>query len=227
MLAESSTRPSRFDDFKVFAKEIYKTPAPIIPYLWPALYGGEAEPDHDYEVLFVFQRALPRCDVWRTRWSPNSECDSTTNALWTHRCMFFEWARSNPLTTDLFELFGRQRRIEWARSSSSTELFDLSRRASPIVDFYKRFYITDLWKDYNPERKDYWLCTLRVELQCVPTQCVVFAGSEAKTHGPKRLEGRVPHYCVAFPSRQRVNDFRASFAKLRQRLIDDHRIPPG
>ena len=233
--ASTSTHPSPFDNFEAFATQIYNTPPPYTPYLWPALYGGETTPGHEYEVLFVFSAALSRLTLWRKKWPPNSECGSTIDAIWTHRCIFFQWVRSSP-STALFELFGRRRPIDWAGSSSSTNLFDLSREVSPITDFYKRFYITDVWKDHNPERKDYWRCTLRTELQCVPTQCVVFVGSAAKTNGPQRLKGRVPHYDVLFPiplpkqdqpvSRSQA-DFKASFDKLRQQLIDDHRIPRG
>jgi hypothetical protein len=230
----SSVCPSPFDSFDKFAAQIYAT-RPVTPYLWPALYGCEANSGRKYEVLFVFKTALPRLDLWRTKWPPNSECGSHIHATWTHRRIFFDWARSSP-SKQLFELFGS---IDWALS---TDLFSEEHRS--IMDFYKRFYITDVWKDHTPEPKDYWRCALNVELRCVATQCVIFVGNAATTEGRRLLRGRNPDYDVydvRFPisepkpkdnqpppsirSKENFEKYKASLDKLRERLIKDHRIP--
>jgi hypothetical protein len=208
MAPDRSTAPSRFDDFDAFASEIHNTPAPATPFLWPALYGGEAVPGQKYEVMFVFLKALDKKEEWQKTWL-TEQCCCATEATRTHRCIFFDWAFSSP-SAALFDLFGERR---------------------PIREFYKRFYITDLWKDHNPERRDYWLCTLRVELQCVPTQCVIFVGTEAAGYGLPRLKvgqvPRVPPYTVLFPTDRGPNKakFEASLETLREQLRLDGRIP--
>jgi hypothetical protein len=200
--------PSPFDTFPAFAKEIYaqSSKLPSTPFLWPALYGGKGEPGHEYKALFVFEKALPRDNLWRKKWG-NSPCGCATDAIRTHRWIFLDWAFKNAHTASLFKLFGV---------------------SGPTDTFYEQFYITDLWKDHNPEHRPYWKDTLKIEFQCVRTQCVILVGTPAKNNGTqilKRLQDP-PFYCtIRFPKNDQ--EFRDDLNTLKDTLIRRHIIQNG
>lgn len=205
MIADSGSRTLSAFDFDAFARNIYDAPSPVTPFLWPALYGGEGESGQEYQALFVFLQAFNKQKEWRRHWE-TQQCGSAHEAIQTHRRIFFDWAYSSP-SADLFNLFGKR---------------------NSIKKFYQRFYITDLWKDHNPERHEYWLSKLEIELQRVPTQCVIFVGTEPARRGPGRLKDRVPAYKVLFPADRppdKRERFKASLEELRKQLSRDGRIP--
>jgi hypothetical protein len=77
---------------------------------------------------------------------------------------------------------------------------------SSRVDFYRHFYITDLWKDNNEANRLYWLSKLKIELQRVRTHCVIFVGTEAGRNGRPLLRDRVPNYEIPFPRQSMSNE---------------------
>jgi hypothetical protein len=105
--------------FEEFARDIYRetSNAHRQPFLLPALYGGELV--HEYESLFVLE--APSVSFTEARWRP---CNTAEKAIQNHRRIFLDWAYRGKLTYLFKTLF---------RTSSA--------------DFYRRFYVTDVWKD--------------------------------------------------------------------------------
>lgn len=144
---------SRDPDFTSlnFAEAIYDE----MRFMLPALYGGElGHSDKGYEALFVWE--APLIPFTKERWTP---CDTVLSAMQRHREIFHEWA--------------------YQPGTNQSVLFDAF--CSPTdAEFFKRFYITDIWKDGGKRAsKQYWIRKLRTELREVRADHIVFVSDTA------------------------------------------------
>lgn len=181
--------------FEDFARDIYRERSNVHsqPFLLPALYGGELV--EEYEALFVLEE--PSVPFTEARWK---QCNTTEAAIRNHRQIFLDWAY-------------RGIRALLFKSLFTTVEYDL----------FKRFYVTDVWKDAafkenrrNQGYREYWLSKLAIELQHVCTRCVIFVGKEAARAGRPLIQGRrILAYDIPFPnriSRERFKEHVASLA---------------
>ena len=112
-------------------------------------------------------------------------------------------------------------------------LFVGLRPEAPNTDsFYRQCYITDLWKDAlhgtptygvlnkegRKEYRDYWTSKLKIELQHVCTECVIFVGKQPANVGRPLLKDRVPHWKMPFPTKKK--EFEDALKKLEKRIQD-------
>ena len=194
-------------DFTEFARNIYREnpKAHQQPFLLPALYGGEA--DQTYEALFVLQD--PSVSFTEKLWRP---CDTTEMAIQTHRAIFLDWAHRDNQAY-LFKSFDR----------TVSEDSPLSPVGLSSTDFFRRFYVTDVWKDAafvenrrNREYKEYWLSKLAIELAMVSARRIVFIGREAERGRPFVLNGIPTHY-ITFPSWRR-KDYQDHVVRLAEEI---------
>jgi hypothetical protein len=176
-------------DFKAFARAIYRERPAAHPQrlLLPALYGGED--GQRYEALFVLQE--PSIQFTVQRWKA---CGSVEMAIQLHRSIFLDWAFMGK-QAHLFEAL-------WRRTGRGTSI---SRPEAAGKKFFRRFYVTDIWKDarfgveVDRKYKDYWLAKLAIELQNVPARRVIFIGKEAERGRSLVRKGMTSH-CIPFPS---------------------------
>jgi hypothetical protein len=187
-------------DFLAFAREIYtERPSAYASkrFLLPALYGGEAVAE--YEALFVLE--APSVSFTEARWTP---CTSTEDAVRNHRRIFADWACRGKQVY-LFQ-----------------HLFLPSKE-----NFYKRFYITDIWKDSafnenkrNIEYRRYWMSKLSTELNQVRARNIIFVGREAAVAGRPLIQNRTALiHEIPFPSQWISNEqFKGYVDSLAQRL---------
>jgi hypothetical protein len=194
------------------ATEIYLEPLPLDAgerFLVPALYGGDA-PEGDPDCTFEFLVVLEGPSVsftrkrWKTLWSV--ECATADEAVCRHRQIFFEWASLEP-QAELFRV--------------------LVHESSTVEEFFRRVYITDVWKDAafqtnrkrnNPAYQAYWQQKLALEFSRVRTKAVVFVGRQARKYGWGLLPAGTRHYFVPFP--KWTKKFRVGL----QRLTADLRV---
>jgi hypothetical protein len=175
-------------DFLAFAAQIYEeVPASAHGrFALPALYGGETTP----ECQAVFVLEAPSVPFTVARWQ---KCANAEDAVRRHRAIFYEWA-SLRTPGKLFAALDR-------KICEQLEPVD-SERA-----FFRRFYITDIWKDaaFKLQRTDrkayraYWMTKLEMEFEGVGAQRVVFVGREAE-RGRSLVPKGIPSYYVPFPS---------------------------
>jgi hypothetical protein len=177
--------------FEEFAKDIYREipNAHRQPFLLPALYGGDCAAE--YEALFVLEAPSVSFteDHWRQRSTPEPE--DANGAIKNHRRIFLEWAYN-----------GKQAYLFKSLFMTSS------------ADFYRRFYVTDVWKDAafrersgDLKYSEYWLAKLAVELQHVSTRHVIFVGKEAALAGWPFIKNRaVFKHKIPFPSQWISNE---------------------
>jgi len=197
-------------DFTEFARNIYQETPELHEqsFLLPALYGGES--GQSYEALFVLE--APSVSFTEKRWSP---CNTIEEAIQKHRAVFFEWAFSGK-QAHLFRSFAQM-----AFGDSLLSQVELTTR-----EFFRRFYVTDVWKDalFNTQRgnrryKDYWLSKLAIELEKVPTQRVIFIGRQAEQGGKLFIRSGFPTHYVPFPSRWLSEEiFKTEVARLTEEI---------
>jgi hypothetical protein len=121
-------------------------------FMLPALYGGERG-DEPYEVLFVLSD--PSKPFTEPLWELC--CPTVEKAIEQHRSVFLQWAyKPNSNQAVLFESFSSMR-----------------------SEFFRRFYVTDCWKDGTRTRR-YWRRRLSIELHSVCTGLVVVIGEKAQ-----------------------------------------------
>ena len=159
-------------------------------FMLPALYGGEATeggPDSAFEFLVVLEGPSVSFTRkrWKTLWSVG--CATAAEAVCRHRRIFFEWASLAP-QAELFSVLG----IE----------------SSTVEDFFRRLYITDVWKDAafqanrkrnNPGYQQYWQQKLAIEFARVHTKAIVFVGRQARLYGWDLVPAEMPRHFVPFP----------------------------
>jgi hypothetical protein len=202
-------------DFPTFAQEIYSENPKIYPvpiplraqvnagidpalnaddvrialeerFLLPALYGGEAgqgQASEPFEALVVLE--APSVPFTRKEWKTWAEsCASPAEAINRHRKIFFKWAFAERSHADLFSgLLGGKPPTE--------------------EEFFRRLYITDIWKDaaFTKERNyvQYWQSQLEKEISGISTEDVVFVGKPAYKYGKKCVPKGKRHYRFPFP----------------------------
>jgi len=182
-------------NFTDFARTIYVDPnRPAAgeeePYVLPALYGGElAEGKDRFEALVVFQN--PLFPFTKEQWNAQSQCTTPEEAIKRHRKIFFRWLAGKD--AELGELF----RL-------------LADNPSTAEDFFRRVYVTDIWKDakntdeVNIKKKhrpygNYWRSKLKLEITAVAAERMIFVGKEARwgyQHVPQGTRAR----CTGFPT---------------------------
>jgi hypothetical protein len=175
-------------NFPLFASDIYREAAGLCspPFMLPALYGGETA--DRYTALFVLE--APSVSFTEERWKP---CSNVADAIRVHRSIFFAWA-SQRIPGKLFSALDRILSPQDVPADSSSE-------------FFRRYYVTDTWKDAGQCTKRnnkksyeaYWLSKLALELRNVVTERVIFVGREAESSGKALLRGGSPWHYVPFP----------------------------
>jgi hypothetical protein len=194
-------------DFTEFARNIYreKHTAHQQPFLLPALYGGESS--QTYEALFVLE--APSVSFTEKLWRP---CDTTEIAIQTHRAIFLDWAYR-----------GKQAYLFRSFDQMSLENVPYSPTELPKPEFFRRFYVTDVWKDaaFKENRRDrkyeeYWLSKLAIELEMVSARRVIFIGREAELGRPFVPNG-IPTHHIPFPSRW-AKDFQGDVVRLTEEI---------
>jgi hypothetical protein len=195
-------------NFTEFARSIYTESARVHPepFLLPACYGGEQT--ETYEALFVLE--APSVPFTERRWCT---CGTVEAAIQMHREVFIKWAyRGKP-----------------AQLFTAVDKLLLNDALPPLnrSDFFRRYYVTDLWKDaafkdfgHAREYQEYWLSKLAVELNNVSTRRMIFIGKEA-AKGASLAPASVPVHFLPFPGQWRSADVVAADV---QRLIEDIRI---
>lgn len=182
-------------DFLEFARGVYSDPRrPAVgeaKYVLPAFYGGLSDGvGKEYEALVVLES--PSKKFTKDRW--NSPCNNLEDAIKRHREIFFQWAfdRSTGQQAEVFEV--------------------LVGRPSTAKEFFRRLYITDVWKDWEFKEKlkrssprylaygRYWRSKLEVEIKSVAAKRVVFIGDHACRSGFRHVPHGTPTHCLAFPS---------------------------
>ena len=181
-------------NFTEFAREIYSNSPDIYVeplriedrFLLPALYGGEAahgEVSGPFKALIVLEE--PSRSFTKDRWT---QCTTPEEAIVRHREIFFEWAFEKPERAELFRIFVDN--------------------PSTARDFFRRVYITDIWKDAafrenrkrgNPGYGRYWRSKLAIEIRSVATEWVIFVGRQARS-GCQHVPPGTPKRCLVFPS---------------------------
>ena len=179
-------------------------------FLLPALYGGEVgheQSSASFEAMVVLE--APSVQFTRKEWKTWAEpCASPAEAINRHRKIFFKWAFAEQSHDDLFRgLLG---------GKPSTE-----------EEFFRRLYITDIWKDaaFINERHyvQYWQSQLEKEISGITTEDVVFVGKPAYKYGKKCLPRNKRCYRFPFPKPYTKN-FESD---LRRGLDEFHGRPKG
>lgn len=172
------------------------------PFLLPGLYGGElCQGDHPYRAMLVFE--APSITFTERHWRQNrwTNCTSVATAIKQHRETFLAWA---------YDPNSKQARLFFDRLSPSRKCF------------FRRFYVTDIWKDgektHSPKDKLYWERKLRIELNEVPADWYIFIGKQA-ARGIELMTPRPNYRCIGFPG-QWVNDEEAYGKEFDKQLGD-------
>lgn len=208
-LRDSYVPVSKFT-FLNFAKAIYhdKTSAHQIPFLLPALYGGNlGQADKPYEALFVLQD--PKVSVTEDGWRKFTQpCDTVEKAIQRHREIF----------------------LGWAYKSNSNQAFLFERFSPRGADLFQRFYVTDIWKDRKPRRPgsgedgQYWIKKLKIELREIRADRIIFVGDDAKKYGLRLIRpgSKTPHE-VAHPQRKGMTrqEWQGYVSNLNEEIIAD------
>lgn len=127
----------------------------------------------------------------RSNGNTQSQCATPEEAIKRHRKIFFRWLAGKD--AELGELF----RL-------------LADNPSTAEDFFRRVYVTDIWKDarntdqVNIKKKhrpygNYWRSKLEIEITAVATERMIFVGKEARwgyQHVPQGKRAR----CTVFPT---------------------------
>lgn len=191
-------------DFIDFARGIYAENSDACEdrYLLPALYGGEidhGETGGRFKALVVLE--APSVSFTKDRWT---QCATIEDAITRHREIFFEWAFIEP-QADLFR--------------------SLVGKPSTVQDFFRRLYITDVWKDAafkenlkrsNPDYRGYgryWRSKLELEIKKIATERIIFIGEQARSSGYHQVPPGTPVHCLDFPS-WRNKTFKAGVQQL-------------
>lgn len=195
------TNPAVFD-FMELATRIYSEKKGLhkSDFLLPALYGGEPSKEASngkFKALVVLEE--PSFSETEAGWE--GACESVKDAIGRHREIFFRWA-SKGLQAELFDaIVGRVSEGE----------------------FFRRLYITDVWKGggFSPGRRlpndaKYWRSILEYEIKSVATDRVVFVGGEARRNGFGCVPVCTLHHCIDFPAP--TTNFRAQLPRLRLEL---------
>ena len=196
-------------DFTEFAQDIYRqiSDAHPQPFLLPALYGGIS--DQTYDALFVLE--APSVSFTEKRWL---SCSTPEEAIQIHRAIFFDWA-----------FRGKQAHLFSSIYRTGSNYDSPAPTKITIVEFFSRFYVTDIWKDAafkvrgkDQWYRDYWLSTLADELNKVPTQRIIFIGKEAR-QGLQFVRQGIPIHFVPFPSQWiSEDDFKWHVARLMEEI---------
>ncbi len=194
-------------DFLAFARRIYREKRRVHPkrFLLPALYGGDSR--RRFEAVVVLE--APSVQFTVDRWKA---CGSAEQAVQCHREIFIDWA-----------FRGKQAHLFQALSENGLTSSTAPHRVRSRVTFFRRFYITDVWKDAGfgiPTRdrsyKDYWLSKLAIELGTVPARRVILVGDQAAV-GRRFVRPGTPVHYLPFPSQwmteQRCIDLVAELAE--------------
>jgi hypothetical protein len=208
-VSDPTAPPTAAFNFTDFARQVYSENPDIYVeplrieenFLLPALYGGEAghgETSGKFKALVVLQD--PLLSFTKKLWT--TQCATPEEAINRHRKIFFQWAFSKPEPAALFR--------------------GLAGEPSTAEDFFRRLYITDVWKDAafrgnlkpgNPGYESYWRSKLQIELSGVATERVIFVGGEARHAGWGHVPPGTHRDCIVFPSR-RNKTFRAELQRL-------------
>jgi hypothetical protein len=195
------TNPAVFD-FTELATRIYSEKKGLhkSDFLLPALYGGEPSKEAAYgrfKALVVLEEpSLPETEAG---WV--GACESVKGAIGRHREIFFRWASK-----------GLQ-----------AELFDAIVGKLSEGDFFRRLYITDVWKGggFSPRRRvpndaEYWRSILEYEIKSVATDRVIFVDGEALRNGFTCVPVCTLRHWIDFPTP--TTNFRAQLPRLRLEL---------
>jgi hypothetical protein len=202
-------------DFIEFAREIYaESPAIYVDppgmdekFLIPALYGGDShgESSGPFQALIVLEEPSESFTkrTWKAQWTVPCMCPE--EAINRHRQIFFQWAFIG-LQAEIFGLFGEP---------------------STAGDFFRRLYVTDVWKDaaFRKNRKPgnrsygrYWRAKLATEIKSVSTERIILVGAEARRSGWQHVPPGTPTHVLAFPS-WRNTTFREEVRQLRTDIL--------
>ncbi len=180
-------------DFIEFARKICADPArPPVgeeQYVLPVFYGGlsDGESATEYEAMVVLES--PSRSFTMPRWKG---CQSLEEAIDAHREIFFQWAFSAIPQAEVFRV--------------------LVGTPQTAAEFFRRLYITDVWKDWGFKDKlkrtnpgyiqygRYWRSKLEMELKNVATRRVVFLGGHASRSGLGCVPDGTPAHCLVFPN---------------------------
>jgi hypothetical protein len=179
-----------------------KPEAHSVPYLLPALYGGELNGNGEqYEALFVLQD--PSLGETERNWR---RCETPEEAVQLHRSIFTGWA---------FKLSTNQCRLFQTFSGA------FGKTENP---FFKRFYVTDIWKaGLGTNDKRFWRGKLRIELREVRAKRIIFIGSQALTARVLLRKGTKYHH-IRFPYAG-LSDYATNVAQLLQEIEKDESLP--
>ncbi|MGO9095482.1 MAG: hypothetical protein ACLQGV_09690 [Bryobacteraceae bacterium] len=172
-------------------------------FLLPALYGGEeGQESETFEAMVVLE--APSVPFTRKEWKTwAAPCATPEEAISRHRKIFFKWAFAERCSA---ELFGGL----------------LGGTPATAEEFFRRLYITDIWKDAaftnEPTYKQYWQSQLEEEISGVSAEDVIFVGRPAHDYGKKCLPKGKRHYRFPFP-KPYTKDFEAA---LRRGLSEFH-----
>jgi hypothetical protein len=149
-------------------------------FLLPALYGGDASDGDMFEALVVLE--APARPFTKERWK--TPCATPEEAVSRHRKIFFEWAFRGLQAELFYGLVGRP--------------------PTPEI-FFRRLYITDVWKDAafsekNPSYEHYWQSKLEKEIRSVATEHVIFVGAPARDFGQRYVPKDKHAHSIDFPS---------------------------
>ncbi|SPF50615.1 hypothetical protein SBA4_4450002 [Candidatus Sulfopaludibacter sp. SbA4] len=199
-------------DFTAFAQKIYSEnpEAHKQEFLLPALYGGEidhGDTSSKFKALVIL--IAPSVSFTADRWT--TQCTTVEKAITRHREIFFDWAFSEPKQAELAQLF---RGLISASACACAQ------------DFFRRVYITDIWKDTANETKlklnnpdcrrygRYWRSQLENEIKSVPTERVIFVGKPARAAGWRHVPDGTPRHWLDFLTRWNEEAFKAQVQQL-------------
>jgi len=189
-------------DFTCLATRIYSEKRGLhkSDFLLPALYGGEptkGAANGRFNALVVLEE--PSLSETEAGWL--GACESVEEAIGRHREIFFGWA-SKGLQAELFDTI-------------------VGKLSKP--DFFRRLYITDVWKGggFSPRRRvpndaEYWRSILKYEIKSVATDRVIFVGGEALRNGLRYVPVCTLRHWIDFPTE--TTNFRAQLPRLRLEL---------
>jgi hypothetical protein len=184
-------------------------------FLLPAVYGGEVGTEKlrtTFEALVILE--APSVPFTREEWKKyKSPCATPADAIDRHRKIFFKWAFDKQLPRKLFTGLLRDE------------------PATP-EEFFRRLYITDIWKDAagpaarkEPDYTRYWQSQLKEEIRGIRADSVVFVGNQAKTYGQKCVpnDKQLRSYAVPFPT-SRNSTFDTELRKVLEEFHRDAQI---
>ena len=155
-------------------------------FLLPALYGGEVDQalaNQTFEAAVVLE--APSVPFTRKEWKTwAAPCATPAEAINRHRKIFLKWAFAEQCHAELFSGL-------------------LGGKPATAEEFFRRLYITDIWKDaaFTKEKNyvQYWQSQLEREISGIPTEDVIFVGKPAHYYGKRCLpKGKRP-YRFPFP----------------------------